>query len=54
MILNGEKRIPKSKGRWHHLPVKELSALLTEVGSKNNGNFHCLNCIHSFRTKSKL
>ena len=21
---------------------------------KNNGNFYCLNCLHSFRTKNKL
>ena len=22
--------------------------------SKNNGNFYCLNCLHSFRTKNRL
>ena len=22
--------------------------------SKNDGDFHCLNCIHSFRTKNKF
>ena len=45
----------KSKGRrWHYLAVKELSALLRAISLKNNGNFYCLNCLYSFRTKNKL
>ena len=47
MTSNGEKL-------WHYLRVKKLSALLREITSKNNGNFYCLNCLHSFRTKNKL
>ena len=35
----------------HYLAVKKLSALLREVTSKNNGDFYCLNSLHSFRTK---
>ena len=31
-----------------------LSALLRGITSKNNGDFYCLNCLHSFRTKTKL
>ena len=46
MILNGEK--------LHYLAVKKISALLRGVTSKNNGDFYCLNCLHSFRTKNKL
>ena len=46
-ILNGEKQ-------WHYFAVKKLSALLRSVTSKNNGDFYCLNCLHSFRTKNKL
>ena len=42
MIPNGEE--------WHYLAVKKLLALT----SKENGDFYCLNCLHSFRTKSKL
>ena len=33
---------------------KKLSALLRRITSKNNGDFYCLNCLHSFRTKNKL
>ena len=46
MIPNGE--------RSHYHAVKKLSALLRGTTSKNNGNFYCLNCLHSFRTKNKL
>ena len=45
MISNGEKQ-------WHYLPVKKLSTLLRGITSKNNGDFYCLNRIHSFRTKN--
>ena len=31
-----------------------LSALLSGITSKNNGDFNCLNCLHFFGTKSKL
>ena len=44
-----------SNGEWlHYLVAKKLSALLTEITSNNNGGFCCLNCLHSFRTKTKL
>ena len=33
---------------------KKLSALLRRITSKHNGNFNCLNCLHSFKTKTKL
>ena len=46
MIPNGEK--------WHYLDVKKLSALLRGITSKTNGDFYCLNCLHSFRTKRNL
>ena len=44
----------KSEGRWHYLAVKKLAALLRGITSKNNGDFYCLNWLHSFRTKNKL
>ena len=37
----------------HYLAVKKLSALLRGITSKHRGNFYCLNCLHSFRTKNK-
>ena len=39
---------------WHYIAVKQLPALLREITSKNHGYFHCLNCLHSFRTENKL
>ena len=46
MISNEEK--------WHYFAVKKLSALLREITAKKIGDFYCLNCLHSFRTKNKL
>ena len=70
MILNEEKRKlsrtlatwAKSEGyeakskqqQWHYVAVKKLSALLRKITSKNNADFYCLNCFHSYRTKDKL
>ena len=53
MIPNGEGCAAKSK-RTHYLAIKKLSILLWEIISKNHGDFYCLNCLHSFRTKNKL
>ena len=33
---------------------KKASVILRGKTSKNNGDFYCLNCLHSFRTKIKL
>ena len=33
---------------------KKLSALLRGITLRNSGDFYCLNCLHSFRTKKKL
>ena len=46
MISNGEG--------WHYFAVKKLSALLRGITSKNNCDFYCLSCLHSFRIKNKL
>ena len=46
IIPNGEK--------WHYLALKKLSALLGGITSNYYGDFFDLNCLHSFRTKSKL
>ena len=40
--------IPNREGwQWQYLGVKKLSTLLI-------GDFYCLNCLHSFKTKNKL
>ena len=44
MITDGEK--------WHDLAVRRLSALLRRITSNHNGDFYCLNCLHSYRTKN--
>ena len=46
MITDGEK--------WHYLTVKNLSGLLRGITSNHCGDFYCLNCFRSYRTKSKL
>ena len=33
---------------------KHVSALLRGITSKNNGDFYCLNCLHSLRIKNIL
>ena len=39
---------------WHYLVVKSISRLLRGITSNNNGDFYCLNCFHSYRTKKDL
>ena len=52
MIPNGQERKAKYKERpWHYLAVKKLSASLRGIKSKS---YNCLNCLRSFRTKSKI
>ena len=46
MISNGEN--------WHYLIVKNLSRLLRGITSNHDGDFYCLNCFYSYRTKNKL
>ena len=46
MITDGEK--------WHYLAVKKMPALFREILSNNNGDFYCINCLHSYRTENKL
>ena len=48
MIPNEEKE------GWLYLAVKKLPALLHGITSKHKGDFYCLNCFHSFRTKINL
>ena len=40
--------------KWHYLAVKKLSALFKGITSKHDGDFYCLNYLHSFRTENKL
>ena len=59
MITNGEK--------WHYIalksertddgfnrPIKSLSRLFRGITSNHDGDFYCLNCLHSFRTDNAL
>ena len=59
MITDGEK--------WHYTalkseptedgfnrPTKSLSRLFRGITSNHDGDFYCLNCLHSFRTDNAL
>ena len=46
IISNGEN--------CHYLTIKNLSRLLRGITSNHDGDFYCLNCFHSYRTKNKL
>ena len=46
MITDGEK--------WYYLVVKNLPGLLRGITSNHHGDFYCLNCFRSYRTKSKF
>ena len=59
MITNGKK--------WHYIalkseptddgfnrPTKSLSRLFRGITSNHDGDFYCLNCLHSFRTDNAL
>ena len=56
IIPKGEACKANSKGRrrWNYLEVKELSALIRGITSKHQGDFYCLNFLHSFVTEKKL
>ena len=41
---------PNGQG-WHYLAV---ISIVKKNYIKNNGDFYCLNCLHSFSTKNKL
>ena len=59
MIVDGKN--------WHHTalkseetddgficPTKSLSRLFNGITSNHNGDFYCMNCLHSFRTYNIL
>ena len=46
MIPNGE--------RWLHIAEKKTVSIIKNGDIYNNGDFYCLNCLHSFRTKNKF
>ena len=52
MITDGKRSDGVEK--YHYLAVKKLSALLRGITSSHNGNFYCLNCLYSYRTKETL
>ena len=50
MALSRSKNIFSKLSKIIKIPLNNLRG----ITSKNNGDFYCLNCLHSFRTKSKL
>ena len=53
MITNNDKRSDRVKN-WHYLAVKNFSRLLRGITSNHDGDFYCLNWLHSCRTESNL
>ena len=59
MITDSEKwyytalKINKTEDGFN-LPITSLSRLLRGVTSNKNGDFYCLNCLHSFRTYKNM
>ena len=47
MIIDGT-------GNSHYLAVKSISRLLRGITSNHNGDFYCLNCLHSYTMEKKL
>ena len=60
-------KISDGEGKWHFLalpsnldedkvkrPYKSLSRLMEGISSNSHGDFYCLGCFSSFRTKSTL
>ena len=56
-----------TEDKWHYIalkseitddeykkPISSLSRLFRGITSSNNGDFHCLGCLHSFRTDNAL
>ena len=39
--------IPNGEG-WHYRAAKTLSAFIRGLTSKDDSDFYCLNCLHSF------
>ena len=65
MITNNEQEDAEEK--WHYIalkseltddgykkPLSSLSRLFRGIASNNNGDFHCLGCLHSYRTDNTL
>ena len=46
MIMDCEK--------WHYFAVKNLSTQLRGITQKLDGDYYCINCLHSFKTEHKL
>ena len=40
--------------KWYYLAVKKLSALFRGITPDNNGDFYCINRIHSLKRERKL
>ena len=46
--------ITDGTSNWHYLAIKNIFGLLRGITSNHNGDFYCLNCLYSYRTKSNL
>ena len=58
IIIYGNQRIllmiTDEGKKWHYLAKKSISGLLRGITLNHNGDFYCLNCLQSYRTKEKI
>ena len=47
-------QISDGKGTWHYIAIKSIPALFKGISSSHKGDYYCLNCFNSYRTKQKL
>ena len=52
MITDNEQEDKSDK--WHYLAVKSIKRLFKGITSNHEGDFYCLNCLHSFQTDNAL
>ena len=46
--------VADENNNWHYLDVSRISGSLRGITSRQNGDFYCLNCFHSYSTENRL
>ena len=46
--------ITQNQNNWHYITIKNQSRLFRGITSIHNGDFCCLNCLHSYGTDNAL
>ena len=67
LLMITDNKQEDTPDKWHYIalkseitddgykkPINSISKLFRGITSTNNGDFYCLNCLHSFRTDNVL